>query len=194
MALLNKPRRARRSSLALLRGLLFAGLGVAASLCAQPVPLEYQVKAAFLYNFARFVEWPSDPNGRGGPIEICVFGLDPFGPALDQALSGKTVNGRSLTARRVSDLQQLRRCQVLFVSSSEQGRLEEIFKAVANASVLTVGESRDFASLGGIINLVLEQNKVRFEVNLSAARQANLKLSSQLLGLARIVETGRRGY
>ncbi len=147
---------------------------------------EYQVKAAFLYNFAKFVDWPGDALGNGnGPLVIGVIGDDPFGGALDQAINGKTVKGRTLVVRRLKWGQDLRSCHVLFISSSEQKRLREIIESLRGASVLTVGDMGQFNQHGGIINLILEANKVRFEINSRGADQARLRISSKLLSLAK---------
>ncbi len=150
--------------------------------------LEYQIKAAFLYNFAKFVEWPAEKLGDGSaPIVIAVIGKDPFGPVLDQTLIGKTVNGRALVVRRVVGLPDLRRCHIAFISSSEKGRLSEILPALAGAGVLTVGDAQRFAEQGGMISFVTEENKVRLEINVEAATRAGVQISSKLLKLARVV-------
>ncbi len=157
---------------------------------SQPEAQEYQLKAAFLYNFAKFIEWPPNTLGEeGSPIVVCVVGKDPFGAVLDQAILYQTVQGRPMTVRRGEKLSELRRCHILFISSSEKKRLPEIFQALARANVLTVGEAERFVQLGGIINFVVEENKVRFEINVDNADRAGLKISSQLLRLARVVRT-----
>jgi len=147
---------------------------------------EYQVKAAFLYNFARFVDWPAEAfAGSSGKLVIGVIGDDPFGGALDQAINGKMINGRPLVVLRLRWGQDLRSCHILFISSSEQKRLPQIIQSLRGASVLTVGDMWQFNQQGGIINLILEANKVRFEINSRGADQARLKISSKLLSLAK---------
>ena len=147
---------------------------------------EYQVKAAFLYNFAKFVDWPGDAFGNtNAPLVIGVIGDDPFGGALDQAINGKTINGRPLVVRRLRWGQDLRSCHIIFISSSERQRLPQIIQSLKGASVLTVGDMGQFNQQGGIINFILEANKVRFEINSSAAGQARLRISSKLLSLAK---------
>lgn len=147
---------------------------------------EYQVKAAFLYNFAKFVEWPGDALGNSNaPLIIGVIGDDPFGGALDQAINGKTINGRALLVRRLKWGHDLRSCHILFISSSERKRLPQIIQSLRGASVLTVGDMGQFNQQGGIINFILEANKVRFEINSRGADQARLKISSKLLSLAK---------
>ena len=148
---------------------------------------EYELKAAFLYNFAKFVEWPAGTfSDDGAPIVVAVVGDDPFRASLD-SVSGKSANGRQVVVRRMSVGQDLRSCQVLFVSSSERRRLTEIVASIEGASVLTVGEMDGFASNGGMIRLTMEDNKVRFQINAGAARHARLRISSKLLSLAKDV-------
>jgi YfiR/HmsC-like len=150
---------------------------------------EYQMKAAFLYNFAKFVDWPPQKLNRlNDPVVICVLGEDPFGKLLDDTVQGKTIEGHPLQLGRIADTSQAAGCHVVFVSISERRRLNAILTDLSSAGVLTVGETEGFAVLGGIINFKLEnERRIRFEVNLNAAREANLKLSSKLLSLALIV-------
>jgi hypothetical protein len=153
---------------------------------------EYQVKAAFLYNFAKFVEWPPNLfNDPRDPFVLCVAGDDPFGNLLDGIVLGKTANGHPLAVRRLRREQEARSCQILFVSSSERNRLRPVLKSLRGASVLTVGETDGFAQEGGMINLTLEDNRVHFEINVAAAERAGLKISSKLLSLARVVRQER---
>jgi hypothetical protein len=149
--------------------------------------LEYQVKAAFLFNFAKFVEWPADAfDGPQDPVAICVLGKDPFGESLDSVVRGETVNGRRLVVRRPRNPVETRDCQIVFLARSERAYQDEVLSFVEGA-ILTVGEDDGFLTEGGIISFVLEQNRVRFEVNLAAAEAHRLKLSSKLLRLARSV-------
>jgi hypothetical protein len=151
---------------------------------------EYQVKAAFLYNFAKFVEWPGNNSGDpNAPFVIGVLGRDPFGSEIDCAVEGKMVNGRRLTIKRFSSLDAYQHCQILFVSSSERNNLPRIIATVANRNVLTVSETDRFAHIGGIINFVTIENQIRFEINQAAAERAGLRISSKLLSLARIVRS-----
>jgi len=151
---------------------------------------EYQVKAAFLYNFAKFVEWPASVSaGPNAPLVIGVLGKDPFGGEIDRAVEGKTINGRRLMIRRFSSLQAYQYCHILFVSSSERNNLPQIIATVRNSSVLTVSETDRFAHIGGIINFVTIENRIRFEINQAAAERAGLKISSKLLSLGRVVRT-----
>jgi hypothetical protein len=156
---------------------------------AQAIPsLEYQLKAAFLLNFAKFVEWPPETFASDTtPILICVFKYDPFGAALDEILRGKNINNRDLVARHVKELSELRSCQLLFVSEKEDKSLPEILRSLRGTSVLVVGESEDFAQRGGGIQFLLETNKLRFAVNVDAVQRARLSVSAKLLAMAKIV-------
>ena len=150
---------------------------------------EYRVKAAFLLNFTKFVEWPEDAFEDGGsPFTIGVLGRDPFGPILDDTVREKVVQGRHVVVKRFSTVEDFEPCHILFVCSSEQKQIDHIFEAVGDSSVLTVGEMEQFARRGGTVNFVLEENKVRFEINPAAAERSRLKISSKLLNLANIVE------
>ena len=167
--------------------LALALVGIPLSARADTQPLdEYQVKAAFLYNFAKFVDWPGEAfSDSSAPLVIGVIGEDPFGGALDRAINGKTVSGRSLLVRRLKWGQDLRSCHILYISSSERKRLPQILQSLKGASVLTVGDMGQFNQRGGIINFILEANKVRFEINSHGADQARLRISSKLLTLAK---------
>lgn len=152
---------------------------------------EYFVKGAFLYNFARFVEWPQKAfTSEQDPVTICILGEDPFGSALDQ-LRGKTTGNRKILVRQHVNISEIDHCNILFISKSEQAKLAEILPSSHRRSMLTVSDMENFAEQGGIIGLVTVENKIRFEVNLDAARRANLKISSQLLKLANIVKDNK---
>jgi hypothetical protein len=150
--------------------------------------IEYQLKAAFLFNFAKFVEWPqtSFQNERA-PITLCVFRYDPFGSSLSDVIRGKTINNRSLAARTINELPELKGCQLVFVSEREDRYLPEIVGSLKGASVLVVGESEGFADRGGAVQFFLENNKLRFAVNVDAVQRSRILVSSKLLSLARII-------
>ncbi len=188
---------------------------------------EYQIKAAFIYNFMKFIEWPKETTSKGAdgknskepkkdddkkdePIVIGIVGDNPFGKAFEPIIK-KKINNKKLIIREFEGLEEykaraknkakykeeymaeygkaLRKCKVLFIYSTEECHCGEIVGIVKNSSVLTVGEMKDFAVKGGIVGFVVEKKKVRFEVNLTAARRANLKISSKLLRLAkRVIE------
>ena len=157
-------------------------------------PSEYQLKAAFLYNFAKFVEWPAGALGDPGePIVLGILGKDPFGPTLEETIRNKTVQGRPLVIRRGDTLQEFKYCHILFITTSERRRLPQIFSILGKGAVLTVGETEHFTQLGGIINFTVEESKIRFEISVDNAEQSGLKISSQLLRLARIVKTAPGG-
>jgi hypothetical protein len=149
---------------------------------------EYQVKAAFLYNFAKFVEWPSGTPGSSGPIAICVLGQNPFGRMLEDTVSGKTVDGKTFVVRRVSEVKAAALCQILFVSSSERMHFGAILGELRLSHVLTVGETEGFIEEGGIVNLKLDSGKIQIQININAAEQAGVRISSKLLSLAQIVK------
>ncbi len=157
---------------------------------ADPDVSEYELKAAFLYNFARFVDWP-DEGEDGRDLKICILGDDPFGDAIDGVARGRQIRGRSITVTRLAGPDGADRCDVLFVSRSEKRRFSEITASLAGKPVLTVGDSPSFLESGGIINLELNEQKIAFSVNLAAANRTELTISSKLLTLARIVQRGK---
>ena len=160
--------------------------------CAQaPAPTEYQVKAAFLFNFSQFVDWPSADFADGGsPLVIGVLGDDPFGAMLDEIVRGETVNGHPLAVRRYQSVDQIDTCHILFIDRSQSGQLDAVFAALKERNVLTVGDFEGFARRGGIIRFVTVGNKIRLRVNLAAAQRAKLTISSKLLRPAQIVSPG----
>lgn len=165
----------------------------AASLPAQrSSPSEYEVKAAYLYNFGKFVQWPAAVNSTDDAFTICVLGRDPFGATLDSTTSGESINAKKIVIKRIPNAQDAQGCRILFISSSEEGRLREILRALGSTSVLTVSELPHFTRDGGMVQFVMEANRVRFEVNLTVAESASLVLSSQLLKVATAVRRGGR--
>jgi hypothetical protein len=148
------------------------------------VPLEYQVKAACLFNFAKFVEWPANvfPD-ENSPIIIGVLGKDQFGGLLDRTIQEKKIDRRPLVVQRYKRLEDLKTCHILFVCASEKDRLAKIIAKINGSSTLTVGETQDFLAAGGIINFTIVDKKVRFEINLEAADKASVIISSKLLNL-----------
>jgi hypothetical protein len=158
------------------------------SIDAQEAPTEYQVKAAYLLNFLKFVEWPTDPTAdiRERWI-IGVVGGNPFGDELSQIITGKTVQGHELEVRQFRPGEDLHGCHVLFISASEKKRLPSTLAALNGSSVLTVGDMDHFIESGGMIQFVMEEKRVRFAIDVSASSRARLKVSSKLLSLARTV-------
>ena len=176
---------------ALRSSLLVTGLACLGAAAVEPLesprPTEYEVKAAFLYNFAKFVEWPQAAFDRlRAPLALCIFGADPFGGELDLAVRRKTAQGRPVVVRRLAGLGELAPCHVLFVGSAERERFAEVLDAVAGKSVLTVGEDDDFARAGGMISFVVRGTRVRFSIDVGAAERVGLRLSSRLLDLAEL--------
>jgi hypothetical protein len=150
-----------------------------------PRPTEYDVKAAFLYNFAKFVKWPEDDYGP--TFVVAVLGEDPFGEILDKTFAGKTILDKKVEVRRISALESPARIRILFVGSSERLRLAQVLKALDGSSVLTVSEMEGFTERGGMIAFRLGGDVVRFDINLGEVERARLKMSSQLIRLARNV-------
>jgi len=168
---------------------ILPSLGFEAHAQESSVSSEYLIKAGFIYNFANLVQWPSNAFTQpDSPIVIGILGEDPFGTVLDRVLAGKKVNGRIFLVKRLKSVPDLKECHIVFVSSSEIAHLAEAIHLVKGMPILTIGEIPGFARRGGIINLFLEDNKVHFEVNVEAAKEADLNISSRLLALARIVQ------
>jgi hypothetical protein len=159
----------------------------------QPKVSEYQVKATYLYNFGRFVQWPPNATAaKGDSFSICVLGQDPFGPTLDSTLAGETLDGKPLAAKRISTPRDAGECRILFISSAEENHLKEILVALDELGILTVSDMPAFSRRGGMIQFVLEGDKVRFEINLAKAESARLTLSSELLKVATTVRRNAR--
>ena len=146
---------------------------------------EFQVKAAYLYNFGRFVAWPdqNSPDANAA-FEICVLGADPFGATLDSTLATASIGGKNVQAKRITKPQDVDDCRILFISTSEERHLKDVLSALDNASVLTVSDIPRFSERGGMIGFILDGDRVRFDVNLSSAQSARLTLSSELLKVA----------
>lgn len=149
---------------------------------------EYAVKAAFVYKFSEFVEWPPGSfKSQDSPINICVLGENPFGNSLEQITRGKTFAGRAFAVKLVQEPGQVPACQILFISRSEKRRLGAVLASLGKSAVLTIGDTEGFAERGVMIDLFLDGNKVRFEINPGAAARAGLQISSKLLSLAKII-------
>src|ERR1017187_786493 len=150
---------------------------------------EYEGKAAFLYKFASFVEWP--PESVNAPLCIAVVGQDPFWAALDELVMGESINGRSFLIKRFKSGQDATACHIVFISASEKGRVRSILDQLRGISILTVSDIPGFCQGGGMIDFELLDQKVRFEINPEATERARLKVSSKLLSVAKIVREGR---
>jgi len=154
-------------------------------------PSEYEVKAVFLFNFSQFVSWPPEALGQSdAPLVIAVLGRDPFGHELDAIVSGEHVGTHPLEVRRYHDVAQIKDCHILFIDRSEQDRLPAIVQALHGRSILTVSDIDDATRRGVMIDLVNESNHIRLKINVAAARESGLTISSKLLRPAEIVGPG----
>ena len=168
---------------------LLSGILLAAMVSAGTVD-EYQVKAAFLYNFAKFVEWPPEAfRSDKEPLRICILGANPFGSSLSDVLRGKTVLGRPIALADLTEPTQAADCQIVFVSESDRKRVRLILKTLPRTGVLTVSESDGFAARGGMVNITRQSGHLGFEINADVASDARLRISSRVLQLARIVKS-----
>jgi hypothetical protein len=149
---------------------------------------EYQIKAGFLFNFTRFVEWPAKAfaNDRS-PIVVCTTGDSEVTELLTEAAAGKVVDGRAVLIRHIKVTEDLRECNLLFVTGAEERRMVWILDRVKGTNVLTVGEFPGFAKAGGMINFFIQENKVKLEINLDAATHADMKISAKLIAVSRLV-------
>ncbi len=186
MAILNQPLSTKR--------MVFL-VGLATLLRCPPVsgapPSEHAVKAAYLFNFANFVQWPAQAfPGPEAPLSVCLLGADPFGPVLDATLADEKIDGHRLVARRLANLRDVGDCQIVFVPEVEARQLPALLATLEARPALTVGESDGFARAGGMIGFVLQHDTVRFEVNAGAVEHAGLKMSAHLLNLAHLVGSG----
>lgn len=149
---------------------------------------EYQVKAAFLFNFAKFVDWPESAfSDARAPVVLGVVGENPFGDDLRNIVSGQQVKGRPIRVGMFKFGDDLRGCHVVFVSMSERTHVPQILSSLRGADALTVSDMEGFAEAGGVMQFVMEESRVRFVVNLDAAARTNLRINSKLLALARVI-------
>jgi uncharacterized protein DUF4154 len=155
-------------------------------------PTDYQVKAAYLYNFGKFISWPPKPDSStpAKSFNLCVLGKDPFGPLLDSTVADESIEGKTVVVSRIARAQDAAPCAIVFVSHSEAERLKTVLDALRSSNALTVSDIPGFADQGGMIGFVISENRVRFEVNLVAAQHAGLALSSELLKVALSVKQG----
>jgi len=175
--------RARRVATAVVAAFLFVGPGAAID-GAQP---ENRVKAAFLYNFVRFIEWPRHAAEHDDALIIAVLLDDDFVEEVNRTVDGKTVAGRRIEVRSFADLAGIESCDVVFVGAAAAANVDAILAPLAGHNVLTVSEVDSFVERGGVIGLYRSENKLRFRINVAAARNAGLEISSKLLGLADVV-------
>jgi len=148
---------------------------------------EYQLKAAFIYNFVQFVDWPVGAfEDARSPIVLATVGEDPFQGALDRAIGGKKVGGRPLVVKHFAKGLDVKGCQLIFIPEGQEEQFAVALQTLGNAPVLTVGETEGFAREGGMIRFYEEDNRLRFEINPNAAQKVGLRISSRLLKLARV--------
>lgn len=177
------------------RGILvmaFAAVSMIAGFSPVPAaeistPSEYEVKAAFLYNFVKFIEWPAGSFADDqSPLTFCVLGDDPFGKGFDPIRS-KTIHNRPVSIRHIDDPAAAGACHLLFISASEQDRVDDLLGSLDNRGILTISDMKKFALSGGMIAFVTVENKIRFEINIRSANRSGITIGSQLLKLARTV-------
>jgi hypothetical protein len=178
-----------RSSISPVLVLLLLLAQAARSFAADPQALtEYQIKAGFFFNFTRFVDWPESAFvTASSPILVCVLGETPLTDLVTEVALGKVVNGRAVSIRRVKASDDLRQCNLLFISAEEERHTAEILASLKKTNTLTVGETPGFAQAGGMINFSIQENRVKLELNLEAATRAGLKVNSKLIAVARLV-------
>ena len=157
----------------------------------EPISKEYQVKAVFLFNFAQFVKWPIETfTTPDQPFCIGILGQDPFGPFMDATVQGEKVDGHPIVIQRFASAMDVKDCQILFISASQETQLPSLLASLQGKSILTVSDSEGFIRNGGMIRFFTKDNKIHLRVNLDAAKRAYLSISSQMLLLAEIVEVG----
>jgi hypothetical protein len=150
----------------------------------------YQVKAVFLYNLINFVTWPDSAfESADSPFKICILGKDPFGGLLEKVIQGERINGRRLVLERIPEINDLSFCHILFISSSMEKELPQIFTTTRNDAMLTVGDVEGFTQKGGIVNLIPKQGRISVEINTDSAKEAGVFISAKLLNLATIVKS-----
>ncbi|MDP1947537.1 MAG: YfiR family protein [Nitrospirota bacterium] len=181
-------RAALRTALTALCIVIFSSVCTGIRAQAQEPNAEYQLKAAFLFNFAKFVEWPdSSSSSSSAPLTICVLGNDPFGASLD-AIEEKTIKGRALAVKRLRSIGGTKDCQILYVSPNELTHMAEIVRSLQKTPVLTVCDVESCAEAGIMLNMRMVENRVQLDMNLDVVQRTPLKVSSQLMKLTRIVK------
>lgn len=177
-----------------LLSLIVAGLFMAHAHGQPTTSTEYELKAAFIFNFAKYIRWPASSTAEvNKSFVIGLIGKDPFGSDLDDAMRGQNVDSRVVVVKRFARIDDIVNCDILFVGSSEKSHLQSIFSVLHKAPVLTVSDMDEFAENGGMINLMTEANRVRFAINVEAIERVELKPGSQLLRLARLVTESKAG-
>lgn len=163
----------------------------ASAVLAQTTAKEYRIKAAFLFNFANYVEWPPDAfKDASSPLNYCTIGDDPFEGMLDESLNAKSVGTHALRVQHLRASENFQGCQIVFIGANEKKRTTAILEMLKQSPVLVVGESNHFIQQGGTVGFLSEENTIRFEVNLIAAQRARLNISATLLSVAKTVIAG----
>jgi hypothetical protein len=162
-------------------------LAIAGIARADDSPTEYKVKAAFIYNFSQFIEWPDTAfENNDAPFIVAVVGTNPFHGLLDRAFAGKRIGARRAVVQHFDSIDQVGPCQILFIPATSDDSLTQLIKKIQDRPILTIGENENLPSLGGCCRFFTEDDRIHFEINLDAAEAAHLKISSKLLKLARI--------
>ena len=157
-------------------------------------PSEYQVKAKYLYNLARFVDWPEQSFADSNSSYIIgILGEDPFGIDLEKTVEGKKAKGRNFVVKRFPKYEDLQFCHILYINLTDKDKLNKVIKKIKNENILTVGDTKNFAQNGGIINFITKEKKIRFQINLSAAEQSGIQISSLILRQADLIENKSPG-
>jgi len=191
---IDRPRRGRArlpGTVLSLAFLILATIGGPRRVCAQSRAEEYQIKAAFLFHFAQFVEWPEGAfQEADSPLVYCTVGEDPFQGALEASFKGKMIGSHSLQVKHLKEAGAAQGCHVAFLGKAAGRHIQDELASLRGNPVLTVGETEQFVNDSGMIGFSLEENKIRFDINLEAAERAKLKISARLLALARTVIGG----
>ncbi len=151
---------------------------------ADKKPTDYQVKAAFIYNFLKFIKWPADLHD--GSLTLCILGNDPFGNNIE-IIKGKLIGDKEILVKYINSIQDVKEGDILFIASSEKRNIKALIDKINSLCILTIGDTKKYSKKGVIINFYFERKKVRFEINIDTAKRAGLKISSKLLNLAKIV-------
>jgi len=166
--------------------------GGSPSLAQPPISKEYQIKAVCLLNFAQFISWPADTFAAADkPFRIGILGEDHFGSFLDETVRGEKIDGHPLVVERYARVEDAKDCQILFISGSEDPRMQKIIAGLKETNILTVGETKHFCRIGGMIHFFILGNKIHFKINLEAVKQGDLVISSKVLRLADAFQSGR---
>ncbi|HEX2966170.1 MAG TPA: YfiR family protein [Syntrophorhabdaceae bacterium] len=167
--------------------MLFFSTGPSFSQAGEPTFSEYEIKAGFIYNFPKFMEWPIDSiRDEKRPLTLCISGMDPFGSSLS-AISSKTAQNRKLEIKELGKSRDFKTCNIVFISSSEKESLPQLIDTLKNSPIVTIGDNTGFAQGGVMINLVMDDDRVKFEINTESARRARIVISSKLLKLAKTI-------